>query len=173
MKYTYLIDDDTLQGLKCLIDKQVDALFGDGFAVHENHIETRAFEIKVSNNLWLNLSCEAKETPKDSDYYKFIIKSNNAPLEIPFNKESNSLVYPFSKVIVKQAVVKTIEIYNRNEIYGQEEFNYDVLILFNCEKKIRFMIALAERVDEAVIYSSSSLIINKYLNGLNCRIKLC
>jgi hypothetical protein len=172
MEYTYLIDDDELQGLNCLIGKQVNTIFGNGLSVHENYIETQAFEINAASNLWLNFSSEAKETPENNDYYKFIIKSNNIPLDIPFDNNINSLIYPFSKVSLKPAVVNSIEVYSRNETYGKEELNYDVLLLFNCDRKNHFMIALEERVDEFLVYSSNSKIIKRYLTGLNHRIKL-
>ena len=170
MNYTYLIDEKKLHSLSVILNSKIIEIYGIGFHVYKDYIETQSLSLKVAHDLWLNFSNEARETPNNNDYYKFVINSDNAPNGIAYN--NNSLIYPFSKVSFDPFIIKSIEVYQRNEIYDEEELNYDVLILFNGKSKKRFMIALEERIDEFIIYSSNSKIISKYLNGLECRKKL-
>ena len=166
MTYQNLVD---VVLLKSLIDARVDSIYSDGLTVYKDHIETRLLVFRLTNKSWLNFTNQAHETPNDCDYYQLAISRTSIP-NIPYNIKSDAIVYPFSKVGFKSTIVESIEIYNRVEKYGDETFDYDVVLLFKCKGKLQFIIALEERVDEWLVYSSNFKIINRYLKGLNLRI---
>ncbi|MES2266486.1 MAG: hypothetical protein V4520_06985 [Bacteroidota bacterium] len=168
MIYQNLIDVSLLNNL---INVHVDSIYSNGLTVYKNHIETQLFTIRLENKSWLNFTNQAKETPNNNDYYKFLINHTSVP-NINYDDKWNSIAYPFSKISFKSAKIECIEIYNRAEKYDDETLDYDVLILFKCNKKFQFIISLEERVDEAFVYSSNSKTINRYLTGLKLRTTL-
>lgn len=172
MEYKYILDDVALQSLEGLIGNKLEFLYSNGLSVYKNYIESRLFILRTCNKLWINIRNQAHETPECNDYYNLIITESEVPEDLIFDKTHNSIVFPYGKISLKSSVIKSIEIYNRNEIYGREELYYDALILFNCNGDFKFMICVEERVDEPLIFSSNFKVIKTYLDGLDLRITL-
>ena len=76
MNYTFLIDEKKLHSLSYILNNKINEIYGLGFHVYKDYIETQSLSLKVAHDLWLNFSNETKETPNNNDYYKFLIKLN-------------------------------------------------------------------------------------------------
>jgi hypothetical protein len=172
MIYKKVIDDKVIEILKQLIDLDIQSLYSNGLFVNDSFIESYCFSIRLENQLWINITNHVRETPNNNDYYELRIESDLSPTGIKYDEVHNALVLPFGKINLTRSKVKTIEIYNKSETYGEEELIYDVLLLFECEDDTLFMISLEERVDATLVYSSNPKLISSYLNLLSLRIKI-
>ncbi|MFD0766158.1 hypothetical protein ACFQZI_14940 [Mucilaginibacter lutimaris] len=166
MRYENFISEEVLDRLKILVGTKIEALYSDRFSIRKEIVESQLFILRLTNKSVLTFKNAAKETAQDNDYYKFLIES---VVVTDDNYDGKTLGQKYSKIGLNSERLVRIEIYNRHEVFGDEEFDYDVVILFICKNHFRFIIALEERFDEQVIYSSSKRVIDAYLTGLNLR----
>lgn len=177
--------EQSVVSLQQLLGLSVYRIESPSLEVRGNTITAFSFSLEAEGKGYLAIECERLETPIDFiDYWELSAEFLENPKYIESETRADGLKYFTSQVssieltewteIVSPIIeIKVYEqedwfIDNKNEIIA-----YDCAILFVCENKKRFCIAVSANIPGALDFTQRDLAIDLILKECTLRLEIC
>lgn len=156
-----------LKPLKKLLGCKVKAIHSHAISCYDEYTQSSCFSI-ASSNKWVTFSNEWKETDNDIDYYSLNVELEKTPSNIKVEK--NNFLSPVSSLYTNiESEIEKIEVYNRDEVWNDEQVVYDALLLFRSKDNNVFSIYIVESIADQIVYSKNKSLIEKEVSDCHLR----
>ncbi len=151
--FSGLLEDDVLNNLKILINKNLQIIYSPGMKVHKDKVESLSLSIPVVdravNSLnkinWVNIKNNFVKTSENQSFSHLCVTISENPYKIGIKEENGKkvLANPFSSYMVHIGsgwTIEKIEVYQKTENWISFKHVYDYAIVFYLPGKRAFCI---------------------------------
>lgn len=171
--YSAHLDEQQIKILRSCIGKQIQSVNSPGA---ENHYDSSyigtyySFSISINNDFFLLIKNVWLETDVYNDYWKLIIKRDDKPEGIVYNNKQRSYSGPhFTYHLPRALRLHKIEIYEKTELLGEEQIQFDYAVLFHLEDDILIAFFPMDSIADGIEMYSNKEHINQALYDCSLR----
>lgn len=172
-QYSAHLDEQQIEILKNCIGKQIQSVNSPGAENRYNSTyigSYYSFSISIDTDFFLLIKNVWLETDVYNDYWKLIIERDDKPEGIVYNIKQRSYSRPhFTYHLPRALRLEKIEIYQKAELIGEEQIQFDYAVLFRLEDDITLAFFPMESIANGIEMNTNKEHINQALHDCSLR----